>query len=124
METTTAADTLQSGRFMESLKRTNKSIRDDRATSIGEDAEMVYKRMIEDMERNIKVMTRDQENQLDMSPENGMSLKVASDFNANEFTNKDIELGVKIRNETIRLNIAKTRYNYLFGEKYEIKPTE
>jgi len=44
-----------------------------------------------------------------------MSLQLAVDFNAKEFTAKDIEIGIKIRNEEIRLEIAKKRYNYLFG---------
>lgn len=109
---------------MTSLKRNNKQIRDDRATAIGEDAEMVYKRSIEDMERNIKVMARDQENMLDLSPENAMSLKMAKDFDANEYATRDLEAGVKIRNETIKLNIAKRRYNYLFGKTYDVKEVE
>jgi hypothetical protein len=112
------------GAFLESLKRNNKQIREDRATAIGEAAEMIYKRRIEDMEVNIRRMKRDQENMLDLSPDHATSLKLASDFDANDYANKDIELGKKIRNETIALNIAKKRYNYLFGKRYEIEEVE
>jgi hypothetical protein len=104
-----------SGAFIESLKRNNKQIRDDRAAAIGETAELHYKRLIEDLTVEIRQMQRDQENMLDMSPDNALSLKVASDFNAPAYVAKDIELGCKIRNATIKLNIAKTRYEYLFG---------
>ena len=104
-----------SGAFIVSLKRNNSKIRADRAQAIGEDAQLVYKRSIEDLEMSIKKMKRDQENMLDMSPTSADSLVLASDFNAQNFTAKDIELGVKIRNVEITLEIAKKRYIYLFG---------
>jgi hypothetical protein len=116
--------TQDNGAFMDSLKRNNKQIRDDRAQAIGEDAEMIYKRKIEDMEITIKRMVRDQDNMLDMSPDNAQSLKLASDFNADEFATKDIELGKNIRNLQIVLNIAKKRYNYLFGHRYDIEEVQ
>jgi hypothetical protein len=105
------------GAFIDSLKRNNKQIREDRATAITEDAQLLYKREIEDLEVQIKRMKREQENMLDLSPENAMSLKLASDFDAKAYVNKDIELGVKIRNSEIKLEIASKRYNYLFGGK-------
>ena len=103
------------GAFIESLKRNNKQIRDDRAAAIGEDAQMLYKREIEDREVKIKRMRREQENMLDMSPDNAMSLKLASDFDAASYVKKDIELSIKIRDEEIVLDLAKKRYSYLFG---------
>jgi len=103
------------GAFLASLKRNNKQIRDDRAQAIGEDAQLIYKRKIEDLDVLIKRMKRDQENMLDLSPENAMSLKLASDFNSEEYASKDIELGRKIRDCEITLEIAKKRYEYLFG---------
>jgi hypothetical protein len=103
------------GAFLASLKRNNKQIRNDRAVAIGEDAQMRYKRSIEDLEVEIKRMKRDQENMLDLSPENAMSLKLATDFKSQEYVAKDIELGVRIRNAEITLEIAQKRYAYLFG---------
>ena len=103
------------GAFVSSLKRNNKQIRDDRAQSIAEDTDMVYKRQIEDLELSVKKMRREQENMLDLSPTNSMSLIVASDFDSTAYVDKDIELGVKIRNTEIKLEIAKKRYAYLFG---------
>ena len=103
------------GAFLSSLKRNNKQIRDDRATAIGEDTQMLYRRQIEDLQVTIKRLERDQENMLDLSPTNSMSLTLASDFDAPSYVSKDIDLGVKIRNEKIKLEIAQNRYRYLFG---------
>ena len=106
---------ISQGAFVDSLKRNNKQIRDDRATAIGEDAQLIYKRTVEDIQVSIRKMERDQENMLDLSPDHAMSLKLASDFNSGEYVAKDIELGVKIRNANIKLEIAEKRYAYLFG---------
>ena len=103
------------GAFIESLKRNNKQIRDDRATAIAEDAQIMYRRQVEDLEVKVKRMKRDRENMLDLSPTDAMSLKLASDFNSEEYVKKDIELGVNIRNTEIKLEIAKKQYDNLFG---------
>jgi hypothetical protein len=105
------------GAFITSLKRNNSKIRADRAEAIGEDAQLLYKRAVEDLEVSISRMNRDQENMLDLSPESAMSLKLASDFDAKSYVEKDVDLGVKIRNAQIKLDIAKKRYLYLFGRE-------
>lgn len=106
---------VQNGAFSESLRRNNKQIRTDRADAISEDTELVYKRSIEDLELSIKKMTREQENMLDLSPTNAQSLVLASDFDSKAYVEKDVELGVKIRNAEIKLEIATKRFKYLFG---------
>lgn len=103
------------GAFISSLVRNNKQIRQDRAMAIAEDAQMIYRRNVEDLELQIKRMRRDRENMLDLSPNNAMSLIVAADFDSKAFVEKDIELGVKIRNAEIKLEIAQKQYAYLFG---------
>lgn len=105
----------ENGAFINSLKRNNKQIRDDRAANIAEDTQLVYKRKVEDLELSIKKMRREQENMLDLSPTSAQSLILASDFDSATYVEKDIELGIKIRNAEITLEIAKKRYNYLFG---------
>jgi len=102
------------GAFLDSLKRNNRQIRDDRATAIAEDAQVMYRRSVEDLELNINRMKRDRENMLDMSPDNTLSLKLASDFNADDYVKRDIDLGVKIRNAEIQLEIATKQYKHLF----------
>ena len=103
------------GAFQESLYRNNAKIRKDRADSISEDAQLIYKREVEDLNVEMKRMTREQENMLDLSPTDAMSLTLASDFNSKEYVTKDLELGVKLRNLEIKIDIAKARYEYLFG---------
>ncbi len=105
----------EAGAFMESLKRNNRQIRSDRAEAIGEDAEMQYKRQVEDYDIQITRMKRQMENMLDLSPSHAQSLKLAEDFNADEYVQKDVDLGMEIWKVEQRLAIAKARYTYLFG---------
>jgi len=102
------------GAFIVSLKRNNKQIRSDRAVSIYEDTEIIFLRQVQDLAISIKKMQREQESMLDLSPTNAQSLILASDFNSSEYVQKDIELGVRIRNAEIRLEIARKRYKFLF----------
>lgn len=104
----------KTGAFMDSLVRNNKQIREDRAIVISESAEMIYKRTVEDMELRVKQLKRERENMLDLSPTNAQSLILATDFEAKDFVEKDVQLGVDIRNLEIKLEIARERYNHLF----------
>jgi hypothetical protein len=106
------------GAFVESLKRNNKQIKDDRAEAIAETAEMRYRRTVEDLDIAIKRMKRERENMLDLSPDNALSLIVASKFDDEKFVNEDIKLGIEIRNAEIKLEIAEVQYEHLFGKKY------
>lgn len=102
------------GAFGASLKRNNRQIRDDRAQAIVEDAELEYKRAIEDLQKKIRTMKREQEYMLDLSPANAQSLTLASDFDAKDYVQKDQDLALKIRNTEIVLELAEARYAYLF----------
>lgn len=103
------------GAFYESLKRNNAKIRQDRAVSIAEDAQLMYKRSIEDLEHEIRKMKRELDNMLDLSPSNTQSLILASDFDPQAYVTKDIEISVKIHNLEKKFEIANQRYQYLFG---------
>jgi hypothetical protein len=115
-EKTELSETLDQmkGAFVGSLVRNNKKIREDRAIAIAEAAQMLYKREVEDTELRIKQLKRERESMLDLSPTDAQSLVLASDFDAKKFVEKDIQLGVSIRNLEITLEIAKTRYIHLF----------
>lgn len=110
------SETLQEmkGAFVGSLVRNNKKIREDRAIAIAEAAQMLYKREVEDTELKIKQLKRDREAMLDLSPTTADSLVLASDFDAKQFVERDIEMGVAIRQLEIKLEIAKDRYTHLF----------
>lgn len=105
------------GAFVSSLKRNNAKIREDRAMAIADAAELKYKRQVEDLEMSIKDMRREQEAMLDLSPTDAQSLILAADFDADAYVKNDIKLGVKIRELEIQLDIARKRYEYLFGGK-------
>lgn len=106
----------QNGIFQESLQRNNSKIRKDRASAIAEDAEVIYKRKVEDFSLQIKKLKRERSNLLDLSPTHADSLILATDFDSESFSNKDIEMGVQIRNLEIKLEIALNRYQELFGK--------
>lgn len=102
------------GAFVGSLVRNNKKIREDRAIAIAESAQMIYKREVEDLQVQIKQLRREREAMLDLSPTTADSLVLASDFDAKEFVKKDVDMGIKIRNLEITLEIASSRYTHLF----------
>jgi len=104
------------GAFMDSLVRSNKQIKHDRAEVIAEDAQLRFKRVVEDMEMDLKRMQRERLNMLDLSPENAHSLMLGKDFDSESFVKKDLRLSVDMRNREIELGIAKERYAHLFGE--------
>ena len=115
-----ADDTNVAGAFIDSLKRNNAKIREDRAATIAEDAQLIYKREVEDFALTIKKLRREQENMLDLSPAEATSLVLASDFDSKDYVARDLELAVKIRNLEIKLELARQRYQYLFGQTLEV----
>jgi formylmethanofuran dehydrogenase subunit E-like metal-binding protein len=102
------------GAFVSSLKRNAKQIREDRAVAIAEGTELLYKREVEDLQLQIRELRRERNSMIDLSPANTTSLVLASDFDSKQFILKDIEIGVKVRNLEIKLEIATNRYNELF----------
>lgn len=105
------------GAFMASLKRNNRQIREDRAETIVEETELVYKRRIEDLGISISRMKKEQENMLDLSPSNAQSLILASDFDNTKYVEKDVDLSRKIRDAEITRDLAVKRFKYLFGKE-------
>ena len=76
---------------------------------------MLYKRTVEDIELQIKKLKREREAMLDLSPTNADSLILATDFDSKKFVDKDLEIGIQLRNLEIKLEVAKARYKYLFS---------
>lgn len=103
-------------RFIESLQRNNNQIREDRARTIGEDSEQIYRRKVEDIELKIKRLEREQEGLIDISPLDRNSL-IFADFNPEVFVQKDMELSLTIRNLKIQLEVTQKRFEHLFGKK-------
>jgi hypothetical protein len=102
------------GKFYENLRRSFRQIKSDRALSIAEEAEMVYKRRVEDLERRIKTTRRNRINALDLSPATTTQVTFATNFDANKFVQEDIDYGIELRNLEIQLEIARESYKNLF----------
>lgn len=107
----------QNGAFFESLTRNNQAIKKNRAVSILEEAELIYRREIEDIKVEIRKLEMARENSLDLSPDNAMSLKVANEFDGKKFVETDIKLTMAIRNAKEKLDECEERYDFLFGKE-------
>lgn len=106
---------VRNGRFAQSLSRDNNTIRQERAAAISEDAEITYRRTIEDLRLHYKQIRRAQENKLDFSPNDANSLKAAENFVGKDFVQQDLNASLSIRETLVKLQIAEQRYAYLFG---------
>lgn len=108
---------LVKGAFKSDLMRSFKQLKEARAESVVEDAEILYKRKIEDLCKNLRQYERDREDMiLDLSPNSiGSSAVVPSDFKIDVLLEKDIELGKKKREDEIILGIVLDRYQKMFG---------
>ena len=117
--TTNTTERLQDmqGAFVESLVRNNSKIREDRAIAIVEMAEVFLKRKVEDLATELKRVKRERDNMLDLSPTDANSLVMASDFDAPNFMEKYLALGLKVRDLKIKLEIATESYSHLFTPK-------
>lgn len=108
------------GFLKESLLRGNKAIREQRGEVIWEDLEMVYKREVENKQIDLKKIDRRMANAFDFSVTNTHSLIMKrEDFDATEVMMEDLQLGLDREKTIDKLNIAKKRYNHLFGHTYE-----
>jgi len=113
-------DAKKNGALWGSISRNIKQIKEGRALSILEDAELAYKRKIENMELALKKLNRKVEDSLDMSPDSTTTL-LMKDFDADAFIEADAKAAYDIRNSTIQLNECKKRYNALFGKIYDVE---
>lgn len=109
-------DPKDEGAFFQSLARNQKSIRKDRAENISEEVQLSYRRSVEDQRLVVSRLKRKAINNLDMSPDNAMSLVLAKDLDAPLWVEEDIKLQFDIHNEGIKLTLAEERYIFLFGE--------
>lgn len=56
---------------------------------------------------------------LDLSPKSTGTMTMPTDFDAQTFVQQDIDIGVKIRNLDIIIEVAEKRYAILFGNGIE-----
>jgi len=116
LNTPTGSETEATGLFNESLIRSNKQIKADRAQEITEEVETVYRRKVEDMGLKLKRLKMKQRSALDFSPDSAMSLKPANTIDADVFADEDLKFGREIRDLEILYTLACKRYTELFGK--------
>lgn len=111
-------ENVNKGLFYQNLTRDFKKLKADRAESVTEDAEIAYKRRIEDYCRDLREISRRRENlMLELAPTTTFDTSVVpADFNVNTFMTEDEKLGLRNRELLIKLEIMLERYETLFGE--------
>lgn len=108
------------GAFENLLRESGKQIRDRRAQNLSEDAKMAYKTYVENLGYDVRRLEREQEDALDLSPDNVFSIISAKNFEPDVFTQKDVDLGVRIRNAKVKFITAAKRFQFLFGENVQM----
>ncbi len=109
-------ETAGKGFVYESLGRSNAEIRKDRGDAIAEDLELAFKRDVEDSARKVSRLERERKAMYDFSPNNTTSLVLSKNVNADEILTADKKFTIDIRNARIELELAKERYQELFGK--------
>lgn len=108
---------LKRNSFQSNLVRSFKDLKAAKASAVAEDAELSYKRKIEDICKEIRVNERSREEDiLNLSPESTIApTAIAKSFNPTLFVEKDLEIGTSNRQLCICLEILLDRYQRLFG---------
>lgn len=115
-----AAEEIIGGAFNESLVRTAKQIKKDRADDITQDVETVYRSKVEDIGLKIRRMRMKLKSSLDFSPDSIHSLKPAEEVDAEVFAENDLKLIREIRDQEIIYELSRKRYQYLFGKQINV----
>ena len=105
---------LRNSPFLNKISRSNKELRQDRALIIAKGTEKALRRKIEDFNDNLESLKLSLENLLDINPSNTHTIINPSDFDSAAYIRTAEEIDLKIRDITIRRDLAKVRYEQLF----------
>lgn len=100
--------------FMSTIARSNKELRQDRALIIAKATEKALRRKIEDFNDNLESLKLSLDNLLDINPSNTHTIINPSDFNPDAYIRTAEEIDLKIRDISIRRDLAQKRYDALF----------
>lgn len=103
------------GLFADNLFRGNSKIKRDRAISIIKRSKNAYRRYIEDLQLEIEELKARQNELIDLSPTDNVSLTMAKNFDPDDFLRKDTDLIAKIFVKETHLELYKKRQEKLFG---------
>lgn len=111
-----------SGMVGQMLGRTSGQVKRDRAANIAEELKVFAKQKIDRTDREIRRLQRGLKNHFDFSPDNTLSLVMAENVEAEDVIEKDFDAVVEIAQLKRKNQYWKLRYNYLFGNEYEVQP--
>jgi hypothetical protein len=89
-----------------------------RATAGSEDAKSLYKREIQSLAHLISLLKMEQEEIANLTPTDEQTKEITNAIDSGAYVSKEIEIGVKIRDLEKKLETARKRFQFLFGETY------
>lgn len=104
------------GRFAALIMRDGDQVLEGRGQRTIESARSAQKKLVMDIEEEIRVLEDKKELMLDQSPDNRYSLKVGEAFDAKQFVSEYQMLSVKLINKRVELEIAVKNSKDLFEE--------
>lgn len=108
-------EVLLNGEFGASINRSTTKIRKDRGIAMAEDTEMQYRMAVQTLRTKLKRALRTQANMLDFGGDSVLKIINPNEYDAQDFVDKDMELGIEIKKIEDQLQIAEARYTKLFG---------
>jgi hypothetical protein len=90
----------------------------EKATSASSDAKSVYRREIQNLDRLIRQLKTEQEYIAGLPVTDKETSEITDAIDSGTYVSKEIEIGVKIKNLEKKVESAKKRYQFLYGDKY------
>jgi hypothetical protein len=81
----------------------------------GKEPQSIYKREIHNLARLIQYLKKQKEDLARMTPTEAETSEITDAIDSGAYVSKEIEIGVKIRDLEKKLELAKKRYQFLFG---------
>ena len=100
--------------FVKTISRSNKELKKDRALIIAKATEKALRRKIEDFNDHLESLKLRLDNLLDINPSNTHTIINPGDFDPEVYLKTAEDIDLKIRDITIRRDLAKKRYDLLF----------
>ena len=114
------SETIQGGKFYETLKQNAKQIKESQATRLAEDLEFALRNVILESKNKLRAMYSAKDCMIDQFlPNQTTSLKIAEGFDANKFATDFTNYNLEIRNLSIRLDAALRAYKELMGKEFK-----
>ena len=90
----------------------------ERETAGSEDAKSLYKREIQSLAHLINLLKMELEDISNLTPTDEQTKEITNAIDSGAYVSKEIEIGVKIRDLEKKLETARKRFQFLFGDNY------